>query len=70
MKAPNKDQREALGRLQFSRDGKVLVTFLEESVAEVTNRMISDEDLHRVRAWQGECRALRELINLLTPVSS
>lgn len=70
MKVPNTEQRDALSKLQFSRDGKVLTNYLQLWLEESTARVIADDDPHRVRMWQGECRALRELIVLLTPVSS
>lgn len=70
MKTPTTEQREALGRLQFSRDGKVLVDYLREADGEAKNAIVAVEDPHRVRLMQGESRVLRELLKLLVPVSS
>jgi hypothetical protein len=69
MKAPNQEQREALERLNFSKDGKDLLRFLEEALAEANTRMTMDDDVDRVRIFQGEARTLRGLIALLKPVS-
>lgn len=69
IKAPSNEQREALARLQFSRDGKEMLTYLQEAFAEAQTRCMVDDDPHRVRAYQGVSRALRGLIDLLNPVS-
>jgi hypothetical protein len=70
MKAPSPEQREAMARLQFTRDGKALYDFLVSALDEASQRIVGDDDPHRVRVFQGECRTLRDLIKLLSPVSS
>lgn len=69
MKTPTKEQREALERLKFSSDGKVLNRYLDEALAEANTRMTMDDDVNHVRIFQGEARTLRVLIALLNPVS-
>jgi hypothetical protein len=64
------EQREAINRLTFIKDGKVLVAYIEDCLAETVVRMVKDDDASRVRLYQGECRALRVLSELLNPVSS
>lgn len=59
-----------MARLQFSRDGKALYDFLVSAADDVGQRIVGDDDPHRVRLFQGEGRALRDLIKLLSPVSS
>ena len=59
-----------MARLSFSRDGKVMLDYLEAAIDEVRERMESNDDLHCVRLFQGESRTLRGLKKLLTPVSS
>lgn len=66
MKAPNAEQREALARLRFdTSNGKRLLEYLDEWLAESTTGMALDNDAYRVRLWQGEVRALRYLLELL-----
>lgn len=69
MKAPTIEQREALARIKFSKDGKMIVEFFIEALQEANDRIVRDDDANRVRLFQGECRALRELISYLNPVS-
>ena len=64
------EQKEAIGRLQYTRDGKMLVECLQTTIVDLSNRIAMDDDMHRVRMFQGNVRTLRELIGLLTPVSS
>lgn len=70
MKTASVEQREAIARINFTKDGKMLYDYLTEALQEANRRIISDDDGHRVRLFQGECRALRDLITLLNPVSS
>ncbi len=70
MKAATQEQREALARLPFSRDGKLIMQYIEDAIVDVHARMDASDDLHRVRKFQGESHALHELKKLLTPVSS
>lgn len=64
MKAPTTEQREAIERLAVSRDGKLLLQYLQDCQEETLTHMVSDEDAHRVRVYQGELRMLRYLIGV------
>lgn len=66
MKTPSQEQREAIERLNFTKDGKLLNRFLDDALAEANLRLAMDET-DRVRGIQGEARTLRELIKLLNP---
>lgn len=66
VKAPTPEQREAIERLAVNRDGKLLLQYLQQCQEQTVTQMVSDEDAHRVRAYQGELRALRYLLTLVT----
>ncbi len=70
LKTPSTEQRELLSRLMFSKDGAGLLAYLKEASAQNATRLEIDEDVHRVRMYQGVGRALHDLIDLLNPVST
>ena len=66
---PNPDTREAIARIQFTRDGKALNEFLDESIGDGMLAMAKCDDAARTRLLQGEVRALLFLKDLMNPVS-
>lgn len=64
LKTPVQEQREAIERLAFSRDGKVFLEYLLSALDQSTTQMVQNDDVSNVRMYQGECRTLRYLLSL------
>lgn len=64
MKQPTTEQSEAIKRVAARPEGQLVLEYLKEAKNEVQQRLILDDDAHRVRSHQGEARALDMLLSV------
>lgn len=62
MKPPTLAQQESIARLGGHRDGKVLLEYLQEWLAQSTTQVVQCEEIAKVHKYQGEVMVLRYLI--------